>query len=138
MEKDNVKPFFFTYKILLDIKGQLASSDIIRIEKIVETSYLLQKMPSLSLMLKRDKATEYNRVRPIMSSYLAIMEQYAKRGDIHNTEKLFHCMRQVGYVGHIKPFQSLIRSYSNAKTLVYGILERMKADNLFPNKATAA
>ncbi|KAI5663779.1 hypothetical protein M9H77_23102 [Catharanthus roseus] len=84
------------------------------------------------------KAAEQNRVRPMMSSYLAIMEQYAKRGDVHNTEKLFHRMRQVGYVGRIRPFQSLIQAYSNAKTPAYGILERMKADNLFPNKATAS
>lgn len=84
------------------------------------------------------KAAQQNQSKPLFNSYMLIMDQYAKRGDIHNTEKLFHRMRQVGYVARLRQFQSLIQAYVNAKTPAYGIRERMKADNIFPNKALAA
>ncbi|XP_027123250.1 pentatricopeptide repeat-containing protein At1g80270, mitochondrial-like [Coffea arabica] len=84
------------------------------------------------------KAAEQNRMRPLFSSFMAIMDQYSKRGDVHNTEKLFHKMRKVGYVSRIRQYQSLVQAYINAKTPVYGFHERMKADNIFPNRALAA
>ncbi|XP_057487015.1 pentatricopeptide repeat-containing protein At1g80270, mitochondrial-like [Actinidia eriantha] len=83
------------------------------------------------------KANQQNQMRPMFSSYMAIMDQYAKRGDIHNSEKMLHRMRQNGYVGRIRQFQALIQAYINAKVPAYGIRERMKADNIFPNKAVA-
>ncbi|GAA0162311.1 hypothetical protein LIER_18428 [Lithospermum erythrorhizon] len=84
------------------------------------------------------KASEQNRLRPMFSSYLTIMEQYAKRGDVHNTEKMFHRMRLAGYVSRLRQFQTLIKAYTNAKAPAYGFSERMKADNVFPNKGLAA
>ncbi|KAK4727098.1 hypothetical protein R3W88_032015 [Solanum pinnatisectum] len=83
------------------------------------------------------KAGEQNRLRPMINSYLMIMDQYAKRGDIHNTEKMFHRMRQAGYVSRATQYQHLIRAYINAKAPCYGIADRMKADNIFPNKGLA-
>ncbi|GFY84673.1 similar to PENTATRICOPEPTIDE REPEAT 596 [Actinidia rufa] len=83
------------------------------------------------------KANQQNQMRPMFSSYMAIMDQYAKRGDIHNSEKMLHRMRQNGYMGRIRQFQALIQAYINAKVPAYGIRERMKADNIFPNKAVA-
>ncbi|XP_059282103.1 pentatricopeptide repeat-containing protein At1g80270, mitochondrial-like [Lycium ferocissimum] len=80
------------------------------------------------------KAAEQNRLRPMINSYLVIMEQYARRGDVHNTEKMLHRMRQAGYVSRITQYQCLIRAYVNAKAPCYGIAERMKSDNVFPNK----
>ncbi|CAA3029072.1 pentatricopeptide repeat-containing At1g80270, mitochondrial-like [Olea europaea subsp. europaea] len=84
------------------------------------------------------KAAEKRRGKPMFSSYMAVMDQYAKRGDIHNAEKLFHRMRQVGYVSRFRQYESLIQAYINAKAPAYGFSERMKADNIFPNKALAA
>lgn len=84
------------------------------------------------------KATQQSQMKAMFSSYMTIMEQYAKRGDIHNSEKLFHRMRQAGYVGRGRQFQALVQAYINAKVPAYGIRERMKADNLFPNKSLAA
>ncbi|XP_055801477.1 pentatricopeptide repeat-containing protein At1g80270, mitochondrial-like [Solanum dulcamara] len=83
------------------------------------------------------KVGEKNRLRPMINSYLVIMEQYANRGDIHNTEKIFHRMRQAGYVSRITQYQCLLRAYINAKAPCYGIADRMKADNVFPNKGLA-
>ncbi|KAK6773989.1 hypothetical protein RDI58_029228 [Solanum bulbocastanum] len=83
------------------------------------------------------KAGEQNRLRPMINSYLMIMDQYAKKGDIHNTEKMFHRMRQAGYVSRATQYQHLIRAYINAKAPCYGIADRMKADNIFPNKGLA-
>ncbi|GFY84716.1 similar to PENTATRICOPEPTIDE REPEAT 596 [Actinidia rufa] len=77
------------------------------------------------------KANQQNQMRPMFSSYMAIMDQYAKRGDIHNSEKMLHRMRQNGYMGRIRQFQALIQAYINAKVPAYGIRERMKADNIF-------
>ncbi|KAK4727099.1 hypothetical protein R3W88_032016 [Solanum pinnatisectum] len=65
------------------------------------------------------------------------MDQYAKRGDIHDTEKMFHKMRQAGYVSRATQYQHLIQEYINAKAPCYGIADRMKADNIFPNKGLA-
>ncbi|KAG6521428.1 hypothetical protein ZIOFF_018547 [Zingiber officinale] len=64
--------------------------------------------------------------------------QCAKRGDIHNAEQIFHRLQQMGYVSGPKQYQSLLQAYVNAKTPAYGFAVRMKADNLFPNKALVA
>ncbi|KAL7169256.1 hypothetical protein ACSBR2_034322 [Camellia fascicularis] len=83
------------------------------------------------------KAAQQNQMKPLFSSYMSIMDQYANRGDVHNAEKMFHRMRQSGYVGRLRQFQTLIQAYINAKSPAYGMRERMKADNIFPNKAAA-
>ncbi|GMH08120.1 hypothetical protein Nepgr_009960 [Nepenthes gracilis] len=84
------------------------------------------------------KAVQHNQGKPLFSSYMAIMEKYAKRADVHNAEKMFHRMRQAGYVSRARPYQTLLEAYMNAKAPAYGIRERMKADNIFPNKSLAA
>ncbi|XP_047330422.1 pentatricopeptide repeat-containing protein At1g80270, mitochondrial-like [Impatiens glandulifera] len=84
------------------------------------------------------KAGKQNQTRPLFHSFLVIMEEYAKKGDIHNTEKMFNRMRQSGYVSRVRQFQTLLQAYTNAKVPAYGIRERMKADNIFPNKGLAA
>ncbi|CAI9099589.1 OLC1v1036437C1 [Oldenlandia corymbosa var. corymbosa] len=84
------------------------------------------------------KATEQNSLRPLFTSFMTIMDQYAKNGDVHNAEKMFHRMRKVGYVSRARPFQSLAQAYINAKTPAYGFYDRMRADNIFPNRALAA
>lgn len=84
------------------------------------------------------KATQQSSMRPLYSSYLAILDKYAKRGDIHNAEKIFHRLRLSGYVGRMQQYQVLLQAYANAKVPAYGFRERLKADNIFPNKAVAA
>ncbi|PKI50838.1 hypothetical protein CRG98_028745 [Punica granatum] len=84
------------------------------------------------------KAAQQKIMKPMYYTYMTIMNQYSKRGDVHNAEKLFHRMRLSGYTSRITQFQSLLQAYINAKTPAYGMRERMKADNLFPNKAVAA
>lgn len=84
------------------------------------------------------KAVKQNRTRPLFHSFLVIMEEYAKKGDVHNTEKMFNRMRQAGYVSRVRQFQTLVQAYTIAKVPAYGIRERMKADNIFPNKGLAA
>ncbi|OVA06990.1 Pentatricopeptide repeat [Macleaya cordata] len=79
-----------------------------------------------------------NRMKPLFSSYMTIMDQYARRGDVHNAEKMFLRLRQAGYVGRLRQYQSLLQAYINAKAPAYGFRERMKADNIFPNKTVAA
>ncbi|XP_020235951.1 pentatricopeptide repeat-containing protein At1g80270, mitochondrial [Cajanus cajan] len=83
------------------------------------------------------KAIQRNQLQPMFTTFMAILEEYAKKGDIHNSEKIFHRMRKAGYTSRISQFQVLIQAYINAKVPAYGIRERMKADNLFPNKTLA-
>ena len=84
------------------------------------------------------KALQNNKMKPMFTTYMTIMDQYAKRGDVHNAEKIFYRLRQANYISRISPFNALAQAYKNAKLPAYGIRERMKADNLFPNKALAA
>ncbi|XP_022767891.1 pentatricopeptide repeat-containing protein At1g80270, mitochondrial-like [Durio zibethinus] len=83
------------------------------------------------------KACQQNQIKPLFSSFTVVMDQYSKRGDIHNSEKMLHRMRQAGYAARFRQFQSLVQAYINAKAPAYGIRERMRADNIFPNKALA-
>ncbi|RZC68556.1 hypothetical protein C5167_031802 [Papaver somniferum] len=74
---------------------------------------------------------------PLYKSFHVIMDQYSRRGDIHNTEKIFHHLKQSGYVSKIWDYQSLLQAYIKAKVPAYGLRERMMADNLTPNKFVA-
>ncbi|XP_059646078.1 pentatricopeptide repeat-containing protein At1g80270, mitochondrial-like [Cornus florida] len=80
------------------------------------------------------KAAQQNQKNPLFSSYMAVMDHYAKRGDIHNSEKMLHRMKQSGYVGRPRQYLVLIQAYINAKAPAYGIRERMKADNVYANR----
>lgn len=84
------------------------------------------------------KAAQQKRTRPLFNTYMVVMKHHAERGDIHNTEKVFHRMKRIGYHGRLKPFEILIQAYINAKAPAYGFRERMKAENIFPNKTFAA
>lgn len=83
------------------------------------------------------KAVQRTRVRPMFVSYMVVMDQYAKRGDVHNAEKLLYLMRRCGYNRRLRPFEVLLQAYINAKTPAYGFRERMKAENVYPNKSFA-
>ncbi|XP_073278279.1 pentatricopeptide repeat-containing protein At1g80270, mitochondrial-like [Primulina huaijiensis] len=84
-----------------------------------------------------EKVVSQKRGRPLFTSYFAIMDGYAKKGDIHNAEKLFLKMKRAGYVPGLTQYYSLLQAYTKAKAPAYGFRERMKADNVFPNKALA-
>ncbi|XP_006389776.2 pentatricopeptide repeat-containing protein At1g80270, mitochondrial [Eutrema salsugineum] len=85
-----------------------------------------------------NKASKQSHTKLMMNSFMYIMDEYAKRGDIHNTEKIFQKMREAGYTSRLRQFQALMQAYINAKTPAYGMRDRMKADNIFPNKSMAA
>lgn len=84
------------------------------------------------------KATQSKQIKLLMSSFMYVMDEYVKRGDVHNTEKNFQRMKQAGYQSRFRTYQALIQAYANAKAPAYGMNDRMKADNIFPNKGLAA
>lgn len=84
------------------------------------------------------KAVQQNNMKPMLNTYLLILNQYAQRGEIHNAEKIFYRMRQSGYVSRLSLYQTLIQAYINAKQPAYGMRERLKADDVFPNKNLAS
>ncbi|XP_071737593.1 pentatricopeptide repeat-containing protein At1g80270, mitochondrial-like [Rutidosis leptorrhynchoides] len=72
--------------------------------------------------------------KPWYVTYTMILDEYAKRGDIHNAEKNFHRMKKDGYISTYRMYNSLLQTYINAKAPGYGFRERLKADNVFPSK----
>ncbi|KAF6172450.1 hypothetical protein GIB67_006963 [Kingdonia uniflora] len=73
-------------------------------------------------------------VKPRYLTYFSVMEAYAKKGDIHNTEKIFHWIRRSGYFVRLPIYQCLVQAYINGKSPAYGLRERIKADNIIPNR----
>ncbi|XP_022967740.1 pentatricopeptide repeat-containing protein At1g80270, mitochondrial-like [Cucurbita maxima] len=80
-------------------------------------------------------AIQQKSMKPMQCSFMTILDQYAGRGDVHNAEKMFHMMREAGYVSRPRQFHSLLQAYINAKAPAYGMGERMKADNININRA---
>ncbi|RDX73461.1 Pentatricopeptide repeat-containing protein, mitochondrial, partial [Mucuna pruriens] len=83
------------------------------------------------------KAAQQSQMKPVFSTYLTILEQYSRRGDIHNSEKIFYRMKQADYSSRPKMYQVLMNAYINAKLPAYGIRDRLRADNIFPNRILA-
>ncbi|KAK7290772.1 hypothetical protein RIF29_05450 [Crotalaria pallida] len=83
------------------------------------------------------KAIQQNQMKPLFPTYVAILEEYAKKGDVHNSEKIFYRMKQAGYASRGRQYQALIQAYVNAKVPAYGMRDRIKADNVFPNRNLA-
>ncbi|KAL5220240.1 hypothetical protein ABZP36_024953 [Zizania latifolia] len=84
------------------------------------------------------KLARSNKFKPMYSTYLALLDSYSKKGDIHNAEKVFSNLQQMGYSGKIVHYHALLQAYVNAKAPAYGFKERMKADGMFPNRAVAS
>ncbi|XVF56295.1 hypothetical protein PTKIN_Ptkin06aG0107600 [Pterospermum kingtungense] len=64
----------------------------------------------------------------------AFLNLYVEVGEVEKDDSILH---KAGYVARIRQFQSLVQAYINAKMLAYGMGDRLKADNVFPNKALA-
>ncbi|KAL1813473.1 hypothetical protein ACET3Z_023538 [Daucus carota] len=79
------------------------------------------------------KVTQQKQMKPMFNSFITIMEQYSKKGDVHNAEKMFYRMQQAGYAARTRQFQVLVKAYVIGKSPAYGMNQRMKADNIFPN-----
>ncbi|TKY53808.1 Pentatricopeptide repeat-containing protein mitochondrial [Spatholobus suberectus] len=123
---------------MMSKKWKLSAKNYSVVLKIYANNKMLKKGEVEKADSVLQKAIQQNQVQPMFTTHMAILEKYAKRGDIHNSEKIFHRIRKAGYTSRISQFQVLIiHAYINAKVPAYGIKERMKADNLFPNKTLA-
>jgi pentatricopeptide repeat protein len=78
------------------------------------------------------------KLRPQYNTYVMLLDAYSKKGDIHNSEKVFNMLRQMGYTRRIRQYQMLLHAYLHAKSPPYGFRERMKADNISPNGTVAS
>uniref|UniRef100_A0A0A0LBP0 PROP1-like PPR domain-containing protein n=1 Tax=Cucumis sativus TaxID=3659 RepID=A0A0A0LBP0_CUCSA len=83
------------------------------------------------------KAVQKYGMKPLFTSYKTLMDHYARRGDVHNAEKIFDKMIQSGFVPRLGQFGTLLQAYVNSKTPAYGMKDRMMAYNIYPNKALA-
>ncbi|XP_020100542.1 pentatricopeptide repeat-containing protein At1g80270, mitochondrial-like isoform X3 [Ananas comosus] len=80
------------------------------------------------------KVVQGKKGRPLYGSYVTILEEYAKRGDIHNSEKIFRCMKMMDYLGGMAQYKLLLEAYKKAEKPAYGFRERMRSDNMYPGK----
>nr|TKW31173.1 hypothetical protein SEVIR_2G087400v2 [Setaria viridis] len=71
---------------------------------------------------------------PIFHSYVTLLKAYAEKGDIHNSEKIFDRLKRMRYPGRTPPYDLLLAAYASAQVTPYGFRERMKADNVRPNR----
>ncbi|XP_056171071.1 pentatricopeptide repeat-containing protein At1g80270, mitochondrial-like [Syzygium oleosum] len=81
------------------------------------------------------KASQQNQMKPMFSSYMSLLDHYAKRGDVHNTEKILYRMRQSGYTSRIRQYQCLLNAYAKGKVPAYGIRERLKVEGITPTRS---
>lgn len=72
--------------------------------------------------------------KPMYQTYMILLEAYAKKGDYHNAEKMLYLARQIGYSGRLRMYELVLSAYINAKVPAYGFRDRLRADNMFPNK----
>lgn len=80
------------------------------------------------------KVVEGKKGRPLFRSYETILEEYAKRGDIHNSEKIFRSMKMLDYLRRMAQYKLLLEAYRKAEKPAYGFRERMRSDNMYPGK----
>lgn len=82
-----------------------------------------------------NKVMSDNKMRLLFIFYMVIFEEYVKRGDVYNVEKVFMRMKRVGYVVQLMQYEIVLLVYVNVKMFGYGMSERMKVDNVFLNKS---
>ncbi|KAG9454899.1 hypothetical protein H6P81_007803 [Aristolochia fimbriata] len=82
-----------------------------------------------------DSILQMANVKAPYSSFMVLLCQYAQRGDIHNTEKIFQRYREAGHAVRRQQYQPLLQAYLNARAPAYGFRERLKADNILLNRS---
>ncbi|VFQ68872.1 unnamed protein product [Cuscuta campestris] len=87
----------------------------------------LKKAEGILAMASKQKG-----MKPLLTSYIAIIEEYAKKGDVHSCEEIFLKMRNGGFLSIYWLYQTLVKAYVNANLPAYGMKERMKGDGVFP------
>lgn len=84
-----------------------------------------------------EELVRQRRGRPRASSFLNVLDEYARRGDVLNAEKVFREMRNAGYGVEPRPYHSLLYAYINAKAPTDGFEERLRRDNVVPDRKLA-
>ncbi|OEL34165.1 Pentatricopeptide repeat-containing protein, partial [Dichanthelium oligosanthes] len=90
----------------------------------------LAKADSFLVNLTEENPDRY----PLFHSYATLLKAYAEKGDIHNSEKIFHSIKQIRYPGRTPPYNLLLAAYASARVTPHGFRERMQADNVRPRK----
>ncbi|GLJ08235.1 hypothetical protein SUGI_0084610 [Cryptomeria japonica] len=73
-------------------------------------------------------------VKPWYKTFSRVLEEYAERGDIENSEKIFDGLTCIGYSGQLQSYEFLLQAYIKAQIPAYGFKERMLAANLYPTR----
>jgi pentatricopeptide repeat protein len=100
------------------------------IVKLYANSGELAKADSFLANVTEENPDRY----PLFGSYITLLRAYAKKADIHNSEKIFDRLKQIRYPGRQPPYNLLLAAYASAQVTPYGFRERMKADNVRPTK----
>ncbi|KAM3379602.1 hypothetical protein P3S68_012016 [Capsicum galapagoense] len=121
MEKENIQPTDFTYRIPIDAKGQ--SNDITGMEQIFET-------------MKADG------VEPKMITKSIMAKHYIFAGLVEKAENVLKQMEGEMHLAcrYLLSHYAALKKADDVRRICappYGIAERMKADNVFPNRTLA-
>lgn len=81
-----------------------------------------------------EKVSKQKFAKPLYNSFATVLEEYAKKGNVHHAEKIFYQLRQMDFPGKALPYHLLIQAYVKAKVPAYGFRERMKGDDAYMSK----
>ncbi|MCO5601844.1 hypothetical protein L7F22_055969 [Adiantum nelumboides] len=94
-----------------------------------------QEQKALEVLSIAQKASLTSiRKRPMYSTYHALLDWCAEKGDVKRAEKLIKDLKRVGYSCAYRSYSVLLKAYENGAMTPYGFLDRLRADNIIPNQ----
>lgn len=94
-----------------------------------------QEQKAMEVLSKAHKASQASiRRRPMYATFQAALEWFAEKGDVKNAEKVLRDLKSAGYVCSYRSYVVLLKAYEKGRMSPYGILDRLRADNIIPNQ----
>lgn len=94
-----------------------------------------QEEKAMEVLSKAQKASRASiRRRPQYATFHTALEWFAGNGDVKNAEKVVRDLKSAGYMCSYRSYVTLLKAYENGRMSPYGILDRLRADNVIPNQ----
>ncbi|KAI5080472.1 hypothetical protein GOP47_0003655 [Adiantum capillus-veneris] len=94
-----------------------------------------QEHKAMEVLSIAQKASQTSiRKRPMYSTYQAILDWCAEKGDVKRAEKVIKDLKSAGYSCAYRSYIVLLKAYENGAMSPYGFLDRLRADNIVPNQ----
>lgn len=93
-----------------------------------------QEEKAMDVLAKAQKASQSSiRRRPQYVTFQAVLEWFAQNGNVKNAEKVVRDLKLAGYLCSYRSYVTLLKAYENGRMSPYGLLDRLRADNIIPN-----